>query len=159
MDSLLISLSVALISGLLFTRLVKLLHLPAVTGYLVAGLCIGPYLLGALNFPGLGFHSLEHVESLSLLPQTALGFIAFAMGNEFRLSQLKSIGKRAMIIGIAQAVITTVVVDIVLIILHLCFPQFISLPSAIVLGAIASATAPAATLMVVRQYKADGPLT
>ena len=159
MDSLLICLSVALISGLMLTRLTKLLHLPAVTGYLVAGLLIGPYLLGALNIPGLGFQSLEQVEGLSLLTQTALGFIAFAMGNEFRMSQLKSIGKQAIIIGIAQAVITTVVVDIVLILLHLCFPKFISLPAAIVLGSIAAATAPAATLMVVRQYKADGPLT
>jgi len=159
LDSLLICLSVALISGLLLTRLTKLLHLPAVTGYLVAGLLIGPYLLGTLNIPGLGFQSLKQVEGLSILTQTALGFIAFAMGNEFRMSQLKSIGKQAIIIGVAQAVITTILVDIVLILLHLFFPHFISLPAAIVLGAIAAATAPAATLMVVRQYKADGPLT
>jgi NhaP-type Na+/H+ or K+/H+ antiporter len=96
---------------------------------------------------------------MSVLTQTALGFIAFTMGNEFRLSQLRATGAKAITIGILQAVITTVLVDIVLIALHLCFPQIISLPCAILLGAIASATAPAATLMVVRQYKADGPLT
>ena len=93
------------------------------------------------------------------MTQTALGFIAFTIGNEFRLSQLKATGAKAITIGILQAVITTVLVDAVLIGLHLCFPQIISIPCAITLGAIASATAPAATLMVVRQYKADGPLT
>ena len=81
------------------------------------------------------------------------------MGSEFRLEQLKAMGSKAITIGIAQAVITTVLVDSVLIGLHLLFPTVISLPAALVLGAIASATAPAATLMVVRQYKADGPLT
>ena len=93
------------------------------------------------------------------MTQTALGFIAFTIGNEFRLSQLKATGAKAITIGILQAVITTLLVDAVLIGLHFCFPNIISLPSALILGAIASATAPAATLMVVRQYKADGPLT
>ena len=115
--------------------------------------------MGALGIPGIGFQSLHQAESLSILTQTALGFIAFSMGSEFRLHQLKSMGSKAITIGIVQAVVTTVLVDAVLICLHLLFPQVISLPAAIVLGAIASATAPAATLMVVRQYKADGPLT
>ena len=159
METYLICLAVALVGGLLMTRLTKLVHLPAVTGYLVAGLLIGPYFLGALNLPGFGFNSLEQVEGFSIITQTALGFIAFAMGNEFRLSQLKAIGSKAIVIGILQAVLTTVLVDIVLIVLHLCFPEMISISCAITLGAIASATAPAATLMVVRQYKADGPLT
>ena len=159
METYLICLAVALVGGLLMTRLTKLVHLPAVTGYLVAGLPIGPYFLGALNLPGFGFNSLEQVEGFSIITQTALGFIAFAMGNEFRLSQLKAIGSKAIVIGILQAVLTTVLVDIVLIVLHLCFPEMISISCAITLGAIASATAPAATLMVVRQYKADGPLT
>ena len=141
------------------SRLAKKLHLPAVTAYLVAGLLLGPFCLGALNVPGLGFNSLAQVEGLEIITQTALGFIAFAIGNEFRLAQLKTMGSRAITIGILQAVVTTVVVDIVLIALHLIAPNIISLPAAIVLGAIASATAPAATLMVVRQYKADGPLT
>ena len=159
METYLICIAVALIGGLMLSRLTKLLHLPTVTAYLIAGLLLGPFCLGAVNLPGLGFNSLAQVEGMSILTQTALGFIAFTMGNEFRLSQLRATGAKAITIGILQAVITTVLVDIVLIALHLCFPQIISLPCAILLGAIASATAPAATLMVVRQYKADGPLT
>ena len=155
----LICLTIAIIGGLMFSRLTKLLHLPAVTAYLVAGLLLGPYCLGALGLPGFGFQSLEHVEGFGLLTQIALGFIAFSMGNEFRLSQLRHMGHKAIVIGIAQAVVTTILVDIILIGLHLLFPQILSISSAIILGAIASATAPAATLMVVRQYKADGPLT
>ena len=159
METSLICLAVALIGGLMLSRLTKKLNLPAVTAYLLAGLLLGPFCLGALKIPGLGFNSLEQVESLSIVTQTALGFIAFTIGNEFRLRQLKTMGKAAITIGILQAVITTILVDIVLIALHLCFPNVISIPCALVLGAIASATAPAATLMVVRQYKADGPLT
>ena len=159
METYLILLAVALIGGLMLSRLTKLIHLPAVTAYLVAGLLLGPFCIGALKLPGFGFNSLEQVGSLNILTQAALGFIAFTIGNEFRLSQLKATGKKAIIIGILQAVVTTLLVDIVLIGLHLCFPQVISIPCAITLGAIASATAPAATLMVVRQYKADGPLT
>ncbi len=159
MEIYLIGLAVAVIGGLLMSRLAKKVKLPAVTGYLVGGLLLGPFCIGALQVPGLGFNSLEQVEGLSILTQTALGFIAFAIGNEFRLSQLKTMGSKAITIGIAQAVITTVVVDIALIVLHFLFPHILSLPAAITLGAIASATAPAATLMVVRQYKADGPLT
>ena len=159
MEIYLICLAAALVGGLLLSRLTKLLHLPAVTAYLVAGLIFGPFCLGAIGLPGLGFNSLEQIEGISFVTQIALGFIAFTIGNEFRLSQLKAMGSSAIIIGILQAVITTVVVDIILITLHLCFPNVISIPCAITLGAIASATAPAATLMVVRQYKADGPLT
>ena len=155
----LICLGIALVVGLLMSRLAKLVHLPAVTAYLVGGLLIGPFCLGALNIPYIGFNSLEQVEGLSVITQTALGFIAFAIGNEFRVSQLKTMGKQAITVGILQAVITTIVVDIALIVLHLVNPALLSLPSAITLGAIAAATAPAATLMVVRQYKADGPLT
>jgi len=159
LETYLIGLAVAVIGGLLMSRLAKLLKLPAVTGYLVAGLCLGPYCIGAFGVNGIGFQSLEQVEGLSILTQTALGFIAFSMGNEFRLSQLKSMGSKAIIVGVAQAVITTLLVDAVLIGVHLLFPEMLSLSAAITLGAIASATAPAATLMVVRQYKADGPLT
>ena len=159
MQTYLIVLAVALVGGLMLSRLTKLLNLPAVTAYLLAGLLLGPFCLGMLKLPGLGFNSLQQVESFNIVTQTALGFIAFTIGNEFRLHQLKAMGRSAFTIGILQAVITTVVVDVILIVLHLCFPHVISLPCAIVLGAIASATAPAATLMVVRQYKADGPLT
>ena len=159
MEISLICLAVALVGGLMLSRLTKLLNLPAVTAYLVAGLLLGPFLLGALKVPGMGFNSLEQVEGLHVITNTALGFIAFTIGNEFRLYQLRATGAKAITIGILQAVIATVVVDAVLIGLHFCFPNVISIPCAITLGAIASATAPAATLMVVRQYKADGPLT
>ena len=155
--STLLCLSISLLAGLLLSRLAKKVHLPAVTAYLIAGILIGPFVLGALGIEGIGFTSLENVESFSILSDLALGFIAFSIGNEFRLAQLKEIGRKATVIGILQAVITTVVVDAVLIALH--FAGLISIPAAIVLGAIASATAPAATLMVVRQYKAKGPVT
>ena len=159
METYLICLAAALVGGLLLTRVTKLMHLPAVTAYLVAGLLLGPFCIGRLGLPGLGFNSLEQVEALQVLTQTALGFIAFTIGNEFRLGQLKAMGKSAIVIGILQAVVTTLMVDAILIGLHLLRPDIISIPCALTLGAIASATAPAATLMVVRQYKADGPLT
>ena len=155
----LLSLSIALLSGLMLSRLAKLAKLPAVTAYLVAGILVGPYCLGAFGVKGLGFIDLADVKSYSLVCDVALGFIAFSIGNEFRLSQLKKIGRQATIVGIFQAVVTTVLVDIVLILLHLAMPNVLSLSAALVLGAIASATAPAATLMVVKQYKAKGPLT
>ena len=155
----LIQLSVCLVGGLMMSRGAKKLNLPAVTAYLVAGLLLGPYLLGALDVTGIGFRSPDAVSRLDIISQVALGFIAFTIGNEFRLVQLKSMGRQAITVGIAQAVFTTVLVDAALVALCLLNPGLISLSSAITLGAIASATAPAATLMVVRQYKAEGPLT
>jgi len=154
----LLTLSIALLSGLLLSRLAKKVGLPAVTAYLVAGVIIGPFLLG--NF-GIGFHAETNApERYSILCDLALGFIAFAIGNEFRLAQLKKIGRQATIIGIVQAVFTTIVVDIALISLSFILPEgYLPLPAAIILGAVATATAPAATLMVVRQYKAKGPVT
>ena len=154
----LITLSIALLSGLLLSRLMKKLQLPAVTAYLIAGVIIGPYLLGSL---GIGFDSGDNSpEKYSILCDLALGFIAFAIGNEFRLTQLKKIGKQATVIGIFQALFTTLVVDVALILLSLVLPEgMLPIPAAIILGAVATATAPAATLMVVRQYKAKGPVT
>ena len=159
----LLPLAIALLGGLLLSRLVKLLNLPAVTAYLVAGILIGPFLLGKLgaawNIP-LGFISEEHVELFDLFGKVALGFIAFSIGNEFRLEQLKKIGKQATIVGIIQAVFTTLLVDAALIGLHFILgAEVFPIEAAIILGAIASATAPAATLMVVKQYKAKGPVT
>lgn len=159
MEFMLITLAFSVLAGLMMSRVAKLANLPSVTAYLVAGLCIGPFLLGRLGIRGLGFASLEETDSFSIISQTALGFIAFEIGNEFRLKDLRSMGKSAIVIGILQAVITTIVVDIALIILHFLFPSLISLSSAITLGSIAAATAPAATLMVVKQYKAEGPMT
>ena len=155
----LLSLSISLLAGLMLSRVAKLLKLPAVTAYLVAGILIGPYVLGAFGVEGLGFVSKENLHSYTIISDVALGFIAFSIGNEFRLSQLKKIGKQATIVGIFQAVVTTLLVDAVLIGLHFLMQDKLPLPAAIVLGAIASATAPAATLMVVKQYKAKGPVT
>ena len=155
----LLALSIALIAGLLLSRITKKLDLPAVTAYLVAGILVGPYFLGALDVPGIGFNSMENVHDFSIICDVALGFIAFSIGNEFRLNQLKKIGRQATVVGIFQAVITTLVVDAALIALHFAIPEVLTIEGAIILGAIASATAPAATLMVVRQYKAKGPVT
>lgn len=155
----LLTLSVAIFAGLMLSRLAKKMKLPAVTAYLVAGVLIGPYVLGALGIKGLGFINHADVKTYSIISDVALGFIAFSIGNEFRLAQLKKIGKQATVIGIFQAVFTTLLVDAVLIGLHFLIPDKLPLPAAIVLGAVASATAPAATLMVVRQYKAKGPVT
>ena len=155
----LLSLSIALITGLLLSRLTKKLDLPAVTAYLVAGILVGPFCLGALGIDGIGFTSMEKVHSFSIVCDVALGFIAFSIGNEFRLAHLKKIGRQATIVGILQAVITTLFVDVALIALHFAIPDVLTMEAAIILGAIASATAPAATLMVVKQYKAKGPVT
>lgn len=159
MSEILLCLSTALIVGLLMTRLANKINLPAVTAYLVAGLLLGPFFLGALNIPNFGFHTIPDVGSYKILAQLALGFIAFEIGNEFHFAQLKSMGKQAVTVGILQAVAATAAVDAALIALHMMRPDIISLPAAITLGAIAAATAPAATLMVIKQYKADGPLT
>ena len=155
----LLSLSISLIVGLMLSRITKKLDLPAVTAYLVAGIIVGPYCLGSLGLSGIGFNSMEQVHSFSIVCDVALGFIAFSIGNEFRLSHLKKIGRQATVVGVFQAIITTLVVDAVLIALHFAIPQILTMEAAIILGAIASATAPAATLMVVKQYKAKGPVT
>ncbi len=158
----LLSLSVALLAGLLLSRAAKLVKLPAVTAYLVAGILVGPYLLGQVYLPHADLHlgfTTEDFSHYKLFSDVALGFIAFAIGNEFRLNTLKKTGRQATVIGIIQAVFATILVDAALIGLHFLIPDLLPLPAAIVLGAVASATAPAATLMVVRQYKAKGPLT
>ena len=155
----LLNISVAMFAGLMLTRLGNKFRLPDVTAYLVAGVLIGPSLLGGLNILGLGFHSFEELETLGVISDMALGFIAFSIGNEFRLSQLRETGRQALVVGILQAVITTLIVDFALLGVHFLFPAVLSIPAAITLGAIAAATAPAATLMVVRQYKAKGKLT
>ena len=157
--AILLSVSIALIAGLLMTRLFKPLKLPSVTAYLIAGVLIGPYCLGRLGVHGLGFDSHEAVESLKLVSEVALGFIAFSIGNEFRLSDLKKTGKQAFVVGVVQAFVATLFVDLALIAVHFIIPDKLSISQVITLGAIATATAPAATLMVVRQYKAEGPLT
>ena len=155
----LLSVSIAVLAGLLMTRAFKPFKLPSVTAYLIAGVLIGPYFLGSLHINGLGFVSEEAVSALSLVSEVALAFIAFSIGSEFRLEELKKTGKQAFVIGIFQALAATVLVDLALLVIHFMMPDKLSVAQVITLGAIATATAPAATLMVVRQYKADGPLT
>ena len=170
----LITLSIAMFAGLMMSRLAKVLKLPAVTAYLVAGILVGPFLIGAIDFSflnanisHLGFSPADFGlaegttknAAFELISEVSLGFIAFAIGNEFRLSELKTIGKQATVIGILQALVATIVVDAVLLLLCLAMPNVLTPSVAIILGAIATATAPAATLMVVRQYKAQGKLT
>ena len=159
MMSTLLSVSVAVLAGLLMTRVFNLWRLPDVTAYLVAGVLIGPYFLGSMHIDGLGFVSGQAVSSLGLISEVALGFIAFSIGNEFRLEDLKATGRQAAVIGVFQALTATVLVDAALFVVHVLLPETLSLAQVITLGAIATATAPAATLMVVRQYKAKGPLT
>ena len=155
----LLSIAVALLAGLLMTRLMNRFHLPDVTAYLLAGVILGPCLLGRLGLPGLGFGTFEQVQLLQPISDVALGFIAFAIGSEFRLSHLRQTGGAAVTVGIIQAVVATIFVDLSLLGLHFVLGDKLPIPAVITLGAIAAATAPAATLMVVRQYKAKGPVT
>ncbi len=143
----------------MLSRLTKLGNLPAVTAYLVAGLLIGPYVLGRIGVPGLGFISSQDVARYSIISDVALGFIALTMGNEFRKEDIKKLGKQAVVVAIFQSLTACVFVDVALIGLHFLMPQTLSLSVAITLGAIATATAPAATLMIVKQYKTSGPVT
>ena len=156
----LFGLAIGLFAGLFFSRLVKPLKLPAVTGYLLAGIAIGPYCLGALGITGF-FSDMESLLSVAdLVQDIALGFIAFAIGTEFKLSALKHTGKQATVIGCVQALVAMLLVDASLIGLHFIVgEERLPLSVAITLGAIATATAPAATIMVVKQYKAKGALT
>ena len=156
--NIMLSLSIAILAGLLMTRVLKRFKLPAVTAYLIAGILVGPYVLGQLNIEGIGFLTMEEVETLSIVSDVALGFIAFSIGNEFRMKELKLIGKQAVIIGIVQALVAAILIDIALVSIALAFPNTLTIAQAITLGAIGTATAPAATLMVVKQYKAKGEL-
>ena len=156
----LLAIGLAMLAGLLLTRLTKRFNLPDVTSYLIAGLLVGPLALGAAHIPGLGFDSFEFVEEMGLICDVALGFIAFSIGNEFRLEDLKHIGRQATVIAIFQAITATVFVDAGLFLLHLVVgSEVLPISTCLILGAIATATAPAATIMVINQYKAKGPLT
>ncbi|HHX55893.1 MAG TPA: cation:proton antiporter [Clostridiales bacterium] len=123
----------------------KKINLPNVTGYLIIGLLIGPYCLGIFSH--------ETISIFSIIPDIALGFIAFSIGAEFNLSYLKKVGKSPIIISTIQGFGVAIFVTLVLVITGNDFSF------SLLLGAIASATAPAATLMVIRQYKAKGPVT
>ena len=155
----LLAIGTAMFAGLFLSRLTSRWNLPDVTSYLIAGLLIGPLCLGRLGVPGLGFASFEMVEAMGLLSDISLGFIAFAIGSEFRVSALRKTGRQATVIAILQALAATLLVDGALLILHLFLGDKLPVSTCLILGAIATATAPAATLMVINQYKAKGPLT
>ena len=149
----LLNVAFALFAGLMMTRIFGKWHLPDVTAFLVAGVLIGPFVLGRFGVPGLGFATYDEVAALGVISNVAMGFIAFSIGDEVRLEQLRKTGRQALIIGVVQALVATVLVDCALLLFHTARPDLLSAPAAITLGAIATATAPAATLMVVRQYK------
>ena len=152
--------------GLLSTRLMKKIKLPNVTGYIIVGIIMGPFVFG-LFFNGFDFSKASdlsspiysYVKNLSWVSNVALGFIAFSIGSSFKANVLKQVGKKVIVITIFEALGGSLVVSLALIALHFVWPDAVSLPLALTLGAIAAATAPAATLMVVKQYKAHGPVT
>ena len=160
MENTLLALGIAMAVGLLFTRLIKLVKLPNVTAYLIGGLLIGPSIWNLITNGSFSILSHEAVESFGIIVNLALGFIAFSIGGEFKISTLRRLGKNVTIITIFQAVGTVLVVFCVLSaagLLGLLGENY--WPIVFTLSAIATATAPAATLLVARQYKARGPVT
>ena len=149
--------------ALLSTRLVRVLRLPNVTGYIVTGIIAGPFIFGLL-FNNFSFENIkdgpiyQFVQQINWVSTVALGFIAFSIGTSFRLSTLKAVGKKVIIITILEAFGGSLAVIIALLIAHFVAPNYVSWELVLTLGAIASATAPAATLMVIKQYNARGPL-
>ena len=141
----LLALSIAMAVGLLMSRFIRLIHLPNVTAYLIAGLLVGPYVLNVLS-PELN-------SELAIISDVALGFIAYSIGSEFKLTYLKEIGVKPMVITLFEGCTASLFVFVTLLLMGQ------PMPLCLALGAIAAATAPAATLMVVRQYKANGPVT
>lgn len=150
--------AIALFVGLLSSRLMKFLKLPNVTGYLIAGIVFGPFVLG--KYIG-GWTVNEGETSLSTIKwisEIALGFIAFTIGCSFKKSALQSVGKKVVIITICESLGGAIVTIGALLIAHIFLKDALPLSIILTLGAIACATAPAATLMVIRQYKARGPV-
>lgn len=159
-SNVLLCLGIALVAGLISNRIIKLAHLPNVTGYLIVGILLGPYLF-SLFFPDYGgILTKELIEGFGVIVDLALGFIAFSIGSEFKLSSIKKLGKGIITITFVQATCALLFVDIGLAVLCLALGTFTqNLPLVLTLGAVATATAPAATLMVIKQYKARGPVT
>ena len=161
--SIFIYVAILLIVALLSTRLMKILKLPNVTGYIITGIIVGPFILG-LFFNGFDMSSVKDgeiysfVQQLSWVSTIALGFIAFSIGTSFKKNVLKSVGKRVIVITILESLFASVLVIVGLLIAHFIYPDKIPLALVLTLGAIAAATAPAATLMVIKQYRAKGEL-
>ncbi len=140
-----VNLSLMIFAGMALGRLVKLIKLPNVTGYLLAGLLLGPSILGILSD--------NFLNDIAIISDAALGFIAFSIGNEFKISYFKRVGATPIVIAVLESLFAVIFVVIALVI------SGQSLPFSLVLGSIAAATAPAATIMVIKQYKARGPVT
>ncbi len=158
-----IYIAVLLLVALLSTRLMKLIKLPNVTGYIITGIIMGPFIFGLLfnNFTFEGIKEApiyQYVDKIKWVSTIALGFIAFSIGTSFKTSVIKAVGKRVIIITIFEALFASILVIVALMIAHFIFPEQVSWQLVLTLGAIASATAPAATLMVIKQYNARGPL-
>ena len=149
--NMLLALSIAIAAGLAVSRLARLVRLPNVTAFLVGGLIIGPSVLGILPR--------DMLDGFSVITEAALGFIAYSIGAEFKMSYLKRIGAKPLTITVFEGLGAVVLVDVVLIGCSLAGIPGFDLPMCVALGAIAAATAPAATLMVIRQYKARGPVS
>ena len=147
----LLQMGILILTGLLFSKLAKLVKLPNVTGYLVGGLLVGPSVLGALGIPLITDEFLTEMNSVS---EVALGFIAFTIGTQFQFEYFKRVGSGPIVIAIFEALIAVVCVFLGMVFILRCDVAF-----SLVLSAIAAATAPAATLMVIKQYKADGEVT
>ena len=143
--------ALAMVFGLILNRVMKLFNLPNVTGYLIAGVLVGPYCINLLNA--------ENLSDVSFISTVALGFIAFSIGGEFKLDAIKRLGGKVLTITFMQAFFAVAFVMASLFVVQAIDTTLVSTPAILLLSAIATATAPAATLMVVRQYKARGPVT
>ncbi|WP_291636598.1 cation:proton antiporter [Clostridium sp.] len=144
-SKIIIEVAIMLFTGIFFGRLAKFVRLPNVTGYLIAGLLLGPSFFNFLQ--------VNMVNGFSVISDMALGFIAFSIGSEFNLNYFKKVGIAPVIIAIAESFGAIILVTLTLIIFGF------DIKLAILLGAIAAATAPAQTIMVINQYKAKGTLT
>ena len=158
-----IYIAILLLAALLSTRLVRILKLPNVTGYIVTGIIVGPFVFGLLfnhfSYDGIKESIIyQYIDRISWVSTVALGFIAFSIGTSFKLKVLKTVGKRVVVITILEALFASLFVIVSLMVLHFVAPEQVSWELVLTLGAIASATAPAATLMVIKQYRARGPL-
>ncbi len=141
----LMDLAIMIFAGMFCGRMAKHIRLPNVTGYLVAGLLIGPSVLGLLSG--------DFLDSIEIISKVALGFIAFSIGNEFKVSYFKRVGAAPIVIACMESLFAVLFVVAGLIV------SGQSVPFSLVLGAVAAATAPAATIMVIKQYRAKGPVT
>ena len=161
--SIFLYIAILLLAALLSTRIMKLLKLPNVTGYILTGIIMGPFVFGIFfnNFTYDGITSsviYQHIDKIKWVSTVALGFIAFSIGTSFKSTVLKAVGKKVLIITVFEALGASLFVILILLAAHFVFPQYVPIELVLTLGAIASATAPAATLMVIKQYRARGPL-